>query len=302
MSESFAAPARGRSAFTLILAGLLWGTGGLSGSLLATKAGLRPLPVAAYRLLLGGACTVLFLACTGGLRQIVWTTAVLRRLLLAGLLLGLFQGCYFASVSLTSVSLSTMITIGSMPIFVAVATSVRERRLPGAVTAGSIVMAVLGLALLTYSPEDSVGGWRLAAGVLLALLCSAGFSTLTLVSGRPVAGLDPLSTTAFGLLIGGLTLMPAALWSGMALPLRPDVLAVALYLGVVPTAVAYAAYFRGLRHAHPVVTALSAVLEPLTAAVLSAFVLGDHLGPMGWSGTVLLTAAVALSYWRTDRR
>ncbi|WP_027943209.1 DMT family transporter [Amycolatopsis taiwanensis] len=298
MSQRFAAPARGRSAITLVLAGLLWGTGGLSGSLLAAKAGLSPLPVAAYRLLLGGGCTVLFLACAGGLRRLVWTSTVVRRLLVAGLLLGLYQASYFASVSLTSVSLSTMITIGSVPVFVALVTSVRERHLPDTVTVVSIVTAVLGLVLLTWSPEGLASGWRLAAGVALALLCAVGFGTLTLVSRQPAEGLDPLSTTAFGLLIGGLLLLPAALWSGMALPLRPDVLAAALYLGVVPTGVAYAAYFRGLRHAHPVVTALSTLLEPLTAAVLSAFVLGENLGPAGWSGTVLLLAALALSYWR----
>src|SRR5438067_3841816 len=119
MSSCIDAPARGRSAFTLILAGILWGTGGLSGSLLAAKAGLHPLPVAAYRLLLGGGCCVLLLGCTGGLRQVVWTTAVLRRLALAGVLLGLFQACYFVAVSMTSVSIATMVTIGTVPVFVA---------------------------------------------------------------------------------------------------------------------------------------------------------------------------------------
>lgn len=245
MSQRLTAPARGRSAIRLVLAGLLWGTGGLSGSLLAARAGLSPLPVAAYRLLLGGGCAVVFLAFTGGLCQVVWTKTVVWRLLLAGLLLGLYQACYFASVSLTSVSLATMITIGSVPVFVALATSVRERHLPDTVTVVSIVAAVLGLVLLTWSPEGLAVGWRLAVGVALALVCAVGFGTLTLVSRHPVPGLDPLSTTAFGLLIGGLLLVPAALWSGMALPLRPDVLAAALYLGVVPTGVAYAAYSTG---------------------------------------------------------
>jgi hypothetical protein len=53
---------------------------------------------------------------------------------------------------------------------------------------------------------------------------------------------------------------------------------------------------------HPVLAALSQLPTPLTATVLSAFVLGDHLGFIAWSGTVLLLAAFAVSYLREDRR
>ena len=45
----------------LALAGLLWGTGGLTGTLLGATAGLSPLSVAALRLLTGGALIVAFL-------------------------------------------------------------------------------------------------------------------------------------------------------------------------------------------------------------------------------------------------
>ncbi|GHF86147.1 DME family drug/metabolite transporter [Amycolatopsis bartoniae] len=296
MSSPVAAPARGRSAFALILAGLLWGTGGLSGSLLAAKAGLHALPVAAYRLLLGGSCTVLLLLLTG--RRPQWTAAVVRRLLVAGALLAQFQACYFAAVTLTSVSIATMVTIGSVPLFVALATAVVRRRLPAPATLVSMAAAVAGLVLLTWSPEGVGSGARLLAGVAIALVAGAGFAVVTLVIRRPVEGLDSFGTTAFGLLIGGILLLPLGLASGMALPLRPDVLAVALYLGVVPTGVAYGAYFLALRTAAPVVAALSALLEPLTAAVLSAFLLHEQLGVAGWTGAALLVTALAVSYLR----
>jgi DME family drug/metabolite transporter len=112
--------------------------------------------------------------------------------------------------------------------------------------------------------------------------------------------LDPLRTTAFGCLIGGLLLLPIACWLGFAIPLRADVLAVALYLGLVPTALAYAAYFRALTGAPAVVAALSALLEPLTAAMLAAVLLGERLGVAGWCGATLLVAALAATYWPQD--
>ncbi|MFD2399491.1 DMT family transporter [Prauserella oleivorans] len=135
----------------------------------------------------------------------------------------------------------------------------------------------------------------------MALTAGAGFATLTMVTRKPVAGLDPLRTTAFGCLIGGLALLPVAVWLGAAAPMRPDVVAVAVYLGAVPTALAYAAYFRGLRAAQPVLAALSTLLEPLTAAVLSVLLLGDRLGVVGWCGGALLLAAIGVGYLRPQR-
>ncbi|EID55616.1 DMT family transporter [Saccharomonospora xinjiangensis] len=305
MSTIDAAPSRAATA-SLITAGILWGTGGLAGAMLSERAGWSSVAIAVCRLALGGVFALLLLGCAGGLRSsgfLPRTGAAFRRLLTAGALLALYQACYFAAVTLTSVSVATMTTIGSVPVFVALAGAVGERRLPDRVTMASIACAVLGLVLLTWSPSDAEGGGQLVLGLACALASGAGFATLTIVNGKPVEGLDPLRTTAFGCLVGAVLLLPllalsatpqgAALW-----PLRTDVIAVAIYLGAVPTALAYGAYFRGLAGARPVVAALSALLEPLTAAVLAAVLLGDDLGVVGWCGAVLLVGAVAGSYVR----
>jgi DME family drug/metabolite transporter len=285
---SLALPVRARSSAALVLAGVLWGTGGLAGSLLGSLAGLHPLAVAAWRLLVGGGVATLFVKARPRGR------AAIRRLLLVGGLFALFQASYFAAVALSSVSVATMTTIGAASVVVTMA----RRRRPGGWTLVSLAGTLAGLVLLRWSPDVSAS----LGGLAFALLAAAGFATLTLLTAEPVEGLDPLSTTAFGCLLGGLLLTPVASWSGMALPLRADVLAVALYLGVVPTALAYAAYLRGLTGAHPVLGALSAVLEPLTAAVLSAVLLGERLAVTAWCGAAVLVAALAVGYWRPEPR
>src|SRR5688572_6942567 len=98
---SVAVPTRARSSAALVLAGVLWGTGGLAGSLLASRAGLHPLSVAAYRLLIGGVAATGYLWLTGGLRGLPRTPEVRRRLLTVGGLFALFQTSYFAAVSLS---------------------------------------------------------------------------------------------------------------------------------------------------------------------------------------------------------
>lgn len=292
----------GRGALLLVIAGVCWGTGGIAGSILGTHGGLHPLSVATYRLFFGGLLLTLLLLATAQARlgSLLTTPAAVRRVAVAGGLLAMFQVSYFAAVSLTSVSIATMVTIGSVPVFVAVSSAIGSRRAPSALVVGSVGTAVLGLVLLSW---PGTGGQSAdAGGIACALLAGVGFSALTLVTKRQVAGLDPLQTAALGCLAGGLILLPAALMVGVTLPLRADVVAAAVYLATVPTAVAYGAYFRGLRLSHPVQAALSALLEPLTATLLATTLLGDRLGFAGWCGAGLLIGAIALGQLRPAGR
>ncbi len=73
---------------------------------------------------------------------------------------------------------------------------------------------------------------------------------------------------------------------------------------VLPTALAYTAYFRGLgAGTSPGTGAVLALLEPLTAAVLAAAVLGERLGrrPAIGSARCLLGRSPVLLAARADR-
>jgi DME family drug/metabolite transporter len=277
----------------LVLAGVLWGTGGLTGSLLQDQTGLHPLAVAAYRLLIGGVLATI--AIGGHLTRSPRTRTAVRRLFAAGVLLAIFQASYFGSVAMTSVSLATLVSIGSAPVIVAVTTAIRDRRMPNARTALCIALALAGLAMIAGTPSTR-DTWHTIAGITLALVAGSGFAVFTMVNRRPVAGLTSGSTLALGLLIGGLLLLPAALPLGMALPLTPEVLFTAAFLGAVPTAIAYGSYFIGLRGGNAVTAALAAMLEPLTATVLSALIFHDRLGTIGIIGAVLLGTALIVNY------
>ena len=100
----------------LVASGLLWGTGGLTGSLLGRVAGLPPLAVAAARLTVGGVAILALLAATG--RHPPAGRAAWTRIVVIGVLAALFQSCYFAAVALRSVALATLVTIGTAPVIV----------------------------------------------------------------------------------------------------------------------------------------------------------------------------------------
>jgi drug/metabolite transporter, DME family len=279
------------STLYLVLSGLLWGTGGLIGTLFGQAAGLSALAVAAYRLLAGGGLLVAFLTLTG--RR--WPTgrAAWTRIAVNGLLSALFQSCYFAAIALTSVSLATLVTIGGTPVIVAVAEQVRGRRAMGRAGVITIALALAGLGLLVGLPGGGFSESAVLASTVLALLSAAGFAAVTLIGTSPVADLDELTLNGFGFSLGGLVLLPlAALLGGLGF--RPGLASAGLLaaLGIGPTAVAYTLYFRGLRKASASSAALLSLIEPLTAAVLAALVLGNRLSATGIAGAVLLLAAV----------
>lgn len=276
----------------LITSGLLWGTGGLTGTLLSRAAGLSALAVAAGRLAAGGVLIVAFLTVT----RRPWPSgrAAWIRIAVIGSLAAAYQSCYFMAVSLTSVALATLVTIGTAPVIVLGVERITGRRADrlAAVAAG---LALTGLGLLVGLPSG-FSATRVLASAGLAVLAAGGFAAITLTGTRPVPGLDELTVTGFGFTVGGLALVPLAGALG-GLSFRPGAEAVGLLiaLGTGPTAIAYTLYFRGLRTAAASTATLLALLEPLTGAILAAIILGQRLSAAGIAGAVVLVSAVALT-------
>jgi hypothetical protein len=178
----------------LVMSGLLWGTGGLTGSLLSRTAGLSAISVAAYRLTIGGVLIVAFLAATGRRRpagRAAWT-----RIAAVGLLAALYQGCYFTAVSLTSVPLATLVTIGTAPVIVLGAERVTGRQ-TGKLAVAAAGLALIGLGLLVGLPSG-FSQTAVLASAGMAVLAAAGFAAVTLTGSRPVPGLDEAAVTGFG--------------------------------------------------------------------------------------------------------
>jgi drug/metabolite transporter, DME family len=283
---------RSRTGFSyLVTSGLLWGTGGLTGTLLARAAGLSAIAVAAFRLLGGGGLIVVIRALAG--RPWPAGRAVWTRIAVTGLLAALYQSCYFAAVSLTSVSLATLVTIGAAPVIVQAAEPVLGRRPAGRSAVITTGLALAGLGLLVGLPDGGFPEAAMLASVLLALIAAGGFAAITLIGASPVPGLDDLTVTGFGFAVGGLTLLPlAAVAGGIGFRPSPAAFGLLIVLATGPTAVAYTLYFRGLRTAAASTAALLTLLEPLTAAVLAALILGERLSVTGIAGAAILAVAV----------
>ncbi|GAA5077372.1 DMT family transporter [Nocardia iowensis] len=284
----------GRSGLVyLVGAGMLWGTGGLLGTLLGRATGLSPVAVATCRLAVGGLLLVALLAATR--RPLPRNPLAWRRIGAVAALAAIFQASYFGAVAASSVSVATLITIGMSPVVVALLEQVTGRRALDRRRAGTIGLALAGLALLVGVPSGDVGTTGLLVGAALAALSASAFATLTVIGSRPVTGLDPMTTTALGFTGGALLLAPLALTTGITFQPNAVSIALLLTLGLIPTAIAYTLYFHGLSDTAAGTAAVLALLEPLTGAVLAAFVLGERLTPLGMMGGGLLSLALILA-------
>lgn len=276
----------------LVTAGLLWGTGGVTGSALADATGLGGPAVAAYRIGLGGLLLVLLLLVQR--RAVPRGRPAVTRILLTGLLAALFQACYFAGVQLASVSIATLVSIGSAPMFVILTQSVRHHRLPSARQLRPVVLGIAGLAILVIGPGGEDRGPDLLAGTALALAAGAAFAVFTMLGTRPHVGTDAPMVTGYGFLAGGLVLaVGTAPFTTMTFSPTTESLGLLALFALLPTALAYTLYFRGLPHAGAATATVVALLEPLTATMLAVLLLGEQVSlPLVFGGALLLTSVI----------
>ena len=72
-----------------------------------------------------------------------------------------------------------------------------------------------------------------------------------------------------------------------------------LYLGSITTALANVLFFMGVRFIPATLASITALSEPLTAALLAWIFFGEQLGILGLLGAFLLLATVTLLAWNT---
>lgn len=276
----------------VVTAAVLWGTGGLLGSLLADHSGVPTASVAMWRMLIAGIVLTVALLVTGRLALAGVSGAMWRRVGLTGALTALFEVLYFGGVALAGVSLATLVTIGSAPLWVAAADAVVGRAMPSRRTLAALALALAGLVALLGTSIDA--GSAALTGVVVALAAGAAFAAVTFVNRRPVPGLGAVRLTALSFTAGGIMLVPVAAATGWAVPHGGEGWGLALALGVASTALAYAAYLTGLETVPPFVATIVSLLEPLVAALLGALLLSERLGPWGLAGGLALGAAIVL--------
>jgi DME family drug/metabolite transporter len=274
----------------VILAAVLWGTGGTAQALAPGAA--DPLSVGVVKIGIGGTAMLAFAALSGGWAKHA-STARWRPLpvLACAMLVASYQVLFFTGITLTGVALGTISAIGSLPVWAGLIDLLFGKR-PDARWLGATALAVAGSVLLIGSGGSvSVQPF----GLLLCIASGCGLVAFTaiakgLLQERPHAVVMGVTFT-----LGAVLLSPALLFSNPSWILSPAGLAVALELGLGATALAYILFASGLSKVSVSTAATLTLAEPLTAGLLGVFVLGERVSPVALGGMVLIVLGLALA-------
>jgi DME family drug/metabolite transporter len=213
----------------------------------------------------------------------------------AGACMALYVLCWFLGIERIGASIPTLIALCLPPVLVtAVAVLRGQERVDAALLA--VLAAALAGTVLIVAPGGDAGGERpegaLLAGVAFSIASAMLYAGFTLVSGRlsQDLGAGPMTTclTVVAAVVMGLS----ALHRPLAWPAEVAPEAWLLYLGVVTAALALLAFSWGAARLTPTALTVATLVEPLTAVLLSALLLGERLSAWQWAGGGLLMASI----------
>jgi len=279
-------------------AGVMWGTGALVVNVLVAKHGFTPENVSFWRFVIGAIVLVVIFG-----RDILWSR--LRPLLLTVLLSGTAMAGYvlfwFIGIEKIGAAVPTLIALCLPPVIVTIIAIIRGQEkadlqlifiLSGAIIGTVLIISRHGTITENVNSNSTLIGVAFSIG---SALLYAGFS---MISGRISTALGAGPATACLTVVAAAVMSLYALSRPFSWPAEIPPQAWFLYLGIVTAALALLAFNWGAARLKPMALTVATLLEPLTAVLLSAFLLGQHLGALQWAGGVLLV----LSIWALGNR
>ena len=269
----------------VLMAALLWGTTGTARAL--APVGAAPLAVGAVRIAIGGALLVIIALSRRTLLHRRWPVGPA---LLAAVAVAVYQLAFFEGVARAGVAAGTIVAIGSAPAFAGLLAYLTLGERPTTRWLLVTAVAVVGIGLLVL-PTGLAAQGRLA--VLLPLVAGAAYAVYATATKRLLREGDNVAVAAIAFGGGALILVPVLVLADLRWLAEARGVAVALWLGVVATALAYLLFTRALARLPVSWGATLSLAEPLTASLLGTFALGETLAPSQLAGAALVAAGLA---------
>ncbi|MFC9560106.1 EamA family transporter, partial [Agromyces sp. NPDC056965] len=215
-----------------------------------------------------------------------------------------YQPAFFAGTAANGVAVGTVVALGSAPVITGALDWALRRRYPGHRWAVATAIATLGVGILAAATG---GGGAVGAdplGLAASLGAGASYAVYTLAA-KALLDRGWRGSSSMGALFGvaavfSIPLLAATDASWLA---TGPGLAMALWLGLVTTTVAYLLFGYGLGGLTPATVSTLTLAEPLTAGVLGVALLGEDLTSAALLGLLVLAAGIiVLATAGTGRR
>ncbi|WP_321492766.1 DMT family transporter [uncultured Desulfobacter sp.] len=279
-------------------AGVMWGTGALVVNILVGQYGFTPENVSFWRFVIGA---VVLIGIFG--RGIMWTR--LRPLLLTVILAGTAMAGYvllwFLGIKHMGPAVPTLIALCLPPVIVTIIGIARGQEVADLQLLLVLSGAILGTVLIINrhgAATADVDSHNTLLGVVFSIGSALLYAGFSMISGKISIALGAGQATACLTVIAAIVMGLTSLLKPLTWPTEFPPQAWFLYLGLVTAALALLAFNWGAARLKPTALTIATLLEPLTAVVLSALILGQYFGLLQWIGSSFLL----LSIWGLNRR
>ncbi len=268
----------------VIFAGICFGTTGTAQAL--GPKGTSPLVVGSARLLFGA----LFLWAIHRVLRSGGERINFPDLLIGGVGVALYQISFFSAVRSTGVAVGTLTAIGSAPALTGVIAFLITKEVPSRRWFAATAITTVGIIFLTGAKGFSHVN---VLGVLEALGAGASYSLFAVASKRAMSGGASFTEAMYKIFgLGAILLLPCFALGKNHFLLTGSGIAMAVWLGLVPTAVAYTSYAYGLKRIKVATVSTLVLAEPATATLLAAVVLGESLNIYSWLGVLIVASGL----------
>lgn len=277
------------SVIAVLVSGTLLGTAGTAVALAPAEASTTSLGVA--RVGIGGLILLLLLPLFGG--SVRNLSHVLKRggVWVMALSTAAFQPLFFGATEKTGVALSTVLTIGTMPLFTGLIGRVLFKAPLTRIWFIATSLAVIGLLLRSWEQLENTD----ALGIVMAL--GAGLATGCYVNGAKFElnrGGHPVELPAVAYTLSALLLLPLLVGDSLAWMTTSSGILTAIYLGAISMALANTLQVVGLKRLSPAPTATLLLADPLTATILGIWVLDETITPLATLGLILVAIGLVM--------
>lgn len=277
---------------------MIWGGTFVAGRFLAGS--LSPMFAASLRFFLASAALIGFM----GLAKVPLARPTRRQWLQLALLgfFGIFfyNLCFFYGLHYINASRASLIVALNPAVIGLASWLLFKEHLGRLKVAGiSLCIAGAGLVIVSRNPQLLAATAEAWIGDLLILGCVLGWGIYSLFSRELNQTLGPVQTVTYSILIGTLMLSTLAAirgelsWAALVDLGSAQWLSL-IYLGVLGSALAYIGYYDGIRKIGATRSGVFIALNPLTAVILGALLLGEQLTLVMCLGGALILTGIYL--------
>lgn len=284
----------------LVIVSVIWGGTFIAGRLLID---IPPLLVASLRFVIASFVLFIFLICSSKSLARVNLRQGVQLALLGFFGVFVYNICFFYGLHYINASRASLI-VALNPVMIALASyGLLKEHLSWFKLCG-VILCLLGAVIVIASKDNSVlhGAPYTWKGDLFILCCVGSWTIYSVFSRNLSQAIGPFYTVTYSIMLGTLMLCATTLFlEGIPFAtlwhINISQLASLLYLGALGSALAYIWYYDGIRKIGAARSGVFIALNPMTAVLLGALLLGEHLSISMGIGGVLIILGIVLNNW-----